>query len=180
MLAVNRLIWLAMLSLSNLEAYLSQPNDKVPLRRFFLKISRIEYGGGLWIGHSLWIAKQGNIRLGKRVGIGECSRICNYEQVTIGDDFIAAGTLVINTGTHDPLSMETFCMPVTVGNRVWCGERVTILAGVNIGDDVVIGAGALVNRDIPSNTIAAGVPARIIRSIPKRLQIGNGSESIVE
>ncbi|HEY9610735.1 hypothetical protein [Allocoleopsis sp.] len=55
--------------------------------------------------------------------------------------------------------------PIQIGNRVWCGINVTILAGVSIGDDVVIGAGSLVCKDIPSNSIAVGVPAKVIRPI---------------
>lgn len=53
--------------------------------------------------------------------------------------------------------------PVYIGNDVWIGDRVTILPGVHIGDGCVIGAGAVVTRDIPPYTVAAGVPARVIR-----------------
>ena len=50
---------------------------------------------------------------------------------------------------------------------MWCGVNVTILAGVTIGDDVVIGAGSVVTGDIPENSVAAGVPARVLRPLDR-------------
>ena len=52
---------------------------------------------------------------------------------------------------------------VAIGNDVWIGDRVVILPGVHIGNGCIIGAGAVVTKDIPDNAIAAGVPARVIR-----------------
>jgi acetyltransferase-like isoleucine patch superfamily enzyme len=75
--------------------------------------------------------------------------------------------LTLNSGGHDPLTLENTAGPIRIGDRVWCGLNVTILQGVTIGDDVVIGAGSLVIKDIPSNTIVAGVPAREIRSLDR-------------
>ena len=54
--------------------------------------------------------------------------------------------------------------PVYIGNDVWIGDRVVILPGVHIGDGSVLAAGAVVSRDIPDYSIAAGVPAKVIRS----------------
>ncbi len=55
--------------------------------------------------------------------------------------------------------------PISVGNNVFMGSGVTVLPGVTIGDNVVIGAGSVVSRSIPSNCVAAGVPARTIRHL---------------
>jgi len=60
--------------------------------------------------------------------------------------------------------------PINVGNNVFLGINVIILPGVTIGDNVVIGAGAVVTRDIPSHCVAAGVPARPIKSLEEFLQ----------
>jgi len=54
---------------------------------------------------------------------------------------------------------------VTIGNNVWIGGNVTILPGVTIGDNCTIGAGSVVTRDIPDNSVAAGNPARVIRRL---------------
>ena len=56
-------------------------------------------------------------------------------------------------------------MPITVGNSVWIGANVTVLPGVTIGNYVIIGAGSVVNRDIPDGVIAVGVPCKVIRKI---------------
>lgn len=57
------------------------------------------------------------------------------------------------------------CAPVTIGNSVWIGCNVSILPGVTIGDNCTIGAGSVVTRDIPANSLAAGNPCRVIRGI---------------
>jgi acetyltransferase-like isoleucine patch superfamily enzyme len=56
-----------------------------------------------------------------------------------------------------------------IGNNVWIGAKATVTKGVTIGDNVVIGANSVVTRDIPPNSVAAGAPARVIRSIGARM-----------
>jgi len=56
-------------------------------------------------------------------------------------------------------------LPVTIGHNVWIGGNSVILPGVSIGDNAVIGAGSIVNRDVPANTLAVGNPCRPIRHI---------------
>ena len=58
---------------------------------------------------------------------------------------------------------------IRIGNDVWVGANVTILPGVTIGDNVVIGAGAVVTKDIPDNSLALGVPARVVKEIENDL-----------
>lgn len=60
--------------------------------------------------------------------------------------------------------------PITVGNDVYIGNNVIILPGVTIGDNVVIGAGAVVSKSIPSNSVAVGVPAKVIKSADEYLE----------
>ena len=60
---------------------------------------------------------------------------------------------------------DLFPAPIHIGKNVWLGANVTVLGGVTIGDNVVIAAGAVVTRDVPANTVAAGVPARVVRTL---------------
>ncbi len=87
--------------------------------------------------------------------------------ITIGDDVtLAPGVYVI---AHDASTKaatgHTRIAPVRIGSRVFIGARTTILPGVTIGDDVVVGAGSVVARDVPPATVVAGNPARPIQSI---------------
>lgn len=59
-------------------------------------------------------------------------------------------------------------MPIKVGNNVWFGANVSVLPGVTIGDNTIIGAGSVVNKDIPSGVIAVGNPCRVIREITEK------------
>jgi maltose O-acetyltransferase len=56
-------------------------------------------------------------------------------------------------------------LPVTIGAGVWVGARAMILPGVTIGDGAVIAAGAVVTKDVPANTVVAGVPATVVREL---------------
>lgn len=61
-----------------------------------------------------------------------------------------------------------YAKPVHIGNNCWFGACVTVCPGVNIGNNCVIGAGSVVTRDIPPNSLAAGVPCRVIREISEK------------
>lgn len=61
---------------------------------------------------------------------------------------------------------------IHIGDDVWIGGNVTILPGVNIGNNVVIGAGAVVTKDIPDNSLAIGVPAKVVREIENDIEWG--------
>ncbi len=114
----------------------------------------------LWIGPHVAFDYPENVVLGHRVAIGPDSRITARDEVVIGDDFLSAPGLYINTGTHDPVTLVPQSAPITIGPGVWCGLRVTICAGVTIGGGSVIGAASLVLRDIPAGHIAHGVPCQ--------------------
>jgi acetyltransferase-like isoleucine patch superfamily enzyme len=72
---------------------------------------------------------------------------------------------MINSGTHDLATLRPASAPITIGPSVWCGSRVTICAGVQIGRDAVLGAGAVVVRDLPAHHVCLGVPARPFRDL---------------
>jgi acetyltransferase-like isoleucine patch superfamily enzyme len=128
-----------------------------------LRLMRIPHGKHFTIGYNILIRNRGNLTLGERCVIGSFTRIWNYAPISIGEDFGTAGGLTMNSATHDPVTLRSEAKPIRIGNRVWCGVNVTILAGVTIGDDVVIGAGAVVTKNIPDNSIAVGVPAKKVK-----------------
>jgi lipopolysaccharide O-acetyltransferase len=62
-----------------------------------------------------------------------------------------------------PVKRDVISSPIVIGSNCWFGDRVFITQGVTIGDGVVVGAGSIVTKDIPSNSLAVGVPAKIIK-----------------
>jgi acetyltransferase-like isoleucine patch superfamily enzyme len=138
-----------------------------PLQRRLLKLLGATVLGPVYVGSGVRIFGASRLSLGARVSLGETSHIVCHAPVTIGDDFLSAPGLHINNGTHDATTLRSRAEPIKIGNRVWCGVRVTICAGVEIGDDVVIGAGAVVVRSIPARSVAVGVPARVVRQLTR-------------
>lgn len=94
--------------------------------------------------------------------------IGNNVYITAGCSFVThdGGTLILRKEVPD---LE-WTAPITIGNDVYIGNRVMILPGVNIGNRCIIGAGAIVTRDIPDNSVAVGVPARVIKSTDEYLE----------
>lgn len=117
---------------------------------------RCDYGSNIFIGEGFFA----NFNL----------TILDEAEVRMGDNVFIGPNVSIYTACH-PLDAETrnkaveWAEPVIIGNNVWIGGSVTIVPGVTIGDNVVIGAGSVVTRDIPSDTVAAGNPARVIKKL---------------
>ena len=110
------------------------------------------------------------ISVGKRFFANFNFTVLDEACVTIGDDCFIGPNVSIYTACHstDPVERNTrqeWAKPVNIGNNVWIGGSVTILPGVKIGDNVTIGAGSVVIRDIPSNTVAVGNPCKVIKKL---------------
>ena len=163
---IKLLYILILYKLSELEFYLYPQKVTFFLREIYLKSRNFNfYKSSIRIGKSVYIKNDGNFIFGKRCCIGSYSKFWNYDLIQIGDDFLSAGNLTINTGSHEIESLKPISNKVIIGDRVWCGINVTILSGVKIGNDVIIGAGSVVNKDIEDGAIVVGVPAKKIKSI---------------
>ena len=128
------------------------------------------------VGERVWIAQPFNCDCGKNIFIGSDFTgnfnltILDIREVFIGDHVMIGPNTLITTVGH-PLSPQkrrgycAFAKPVRIGNDVWIGGNVTILPGVTIGNNVVIGAGAVVTKDITDNSLAMGIPAKVVKEI---------------
>lgn len=111
-----------------------------------------------------------HISVGRRFFSNFNFTVLDEARVTIGDDCFIGPNVSIYTACHstDPVernSRQEWALPVTIGNNVWIGGSVTILPGVTIGDNVTIGAGSVVVGDIPSDSVAVGNPARVVKKV---------------
>ncbi len=109
-----------------------------------------------------------NIKLGKNVFINSGCCFQDHAGIEIGDGTLIGHQVVIATLNHaqDPLSRaDMFPKPVKIGKNVWIGAHATILPGVTIGDNAIIAAGAVVNKDVENNVVVGGVPAKKIKDI---------------
>lgn len=111
-----------------------------------------------------------NIEVGENFYSNYNLTILDVGKVIIGDHTMFAPNVSIYTAGH-PIHPESrnsgyeYGISVTIGNNVWLGGNVVVVPGVHIGNDVVIGAGSVVTKDIPDRVLAAGNPCRVIREI---------------
>ena len=111
-----------------------------------------------------------NISVGKNFYSNHNLVILDCAKVSFGDNVFIAPNCGFYTAGHPREASERnkgleYARPITVGDNVWFGANVSVLPGVTIGDNCVIGAGSVVNKDIPANSLAVGNPCKVIRTI---------------
>lgn len=111
------------------------------------------------------LKRNAHIVIGDNCGMTGCVIGC-AKSISIGNNVrIGANVLITDTDWHTDDKRTMPDKDVVIGNNVWLGYGVKVLKGVTIGDNSVIGLGSIVTHDIPSNTIAAGNPCKVIKKI---------------
>jgi acetyltransferase-like isoleucine patch superfamily enzyme len=140
-----------------------------------LREGRLEIGAHTVLEPNVWITAPGAARV--RIGAGSFLNIgvmvAAMELVEIGDHCMLANGCFVTDANHRfddpdrPVTYQGFTSkgPTRIGDNVWCGAHVVVTSGVTIGERSVIGANSVVTEDVPAFSIAAGAPARILRSI---------------
>ncbi len=114
-----------------------------------------------------------NISVGENFYANHNLIILDGNKVSFGDNVFIAPSCTFSTAGH-PIDKQRrnkgleYAHPITVGDDVWLGANVTVLPGVKIGSNVVIGAGSLVNKDIPDGSLAFGNPCKVVRKITEK------------
>lgn len=136
-------------------------------------VIRIGARGNIARGVMLYAHDSNGIRLGDDCSIGPGTIVSSADggEVTIGDGGLIGPKVVIISANHvyaDPnqlIRRQGFsAKPIEIGRDVWIGANAVILSGVRIGDGSIIGAGSVVNQDVPPQQIWAGVPARFVKN----------------
>lgn len=139
------------------------------LRRAVVRRIFRECGTGVIVKSKVYFGRGTNVRVGDRSQLGLNLRADS--DFTLGSDVVMGPDVVIMSWTHSfdrcdvPITQQGHgpVRPVHVGDDVWLGTRSIVLPGVRIGDHAIVGAGAVVTKDVPAYAIVAGVPARVIR-----------------
>lgn len=134
---------------------------------------RIEIGENCEIGaNAMIVAEGGRITIGPGSYVGVGAVIIARESIDVGPDALLSQYVTIRDHDHrfdDPVrpygSQGFLIDAVTLGANVWLGAKVTVTRGVAIGDACVVGANAVVTRDLPARSLALGVPARVTRML---------------
>ena len=140
-------------------------------RELFSRITGGKVDGGFGIFPPFTTDCGKNIHLGENVFINAGCRFQDQGGIYIGSGALIGHNVVIATLNHafEPERRgDMFPAPVRIGKNVWIGSCSTILPGVTIGDNAIIGAGSVVTRDIPDNAVAAGNPAKVKKYIDGR------------
>ena len=108
------------------------------------------------------------IRLGKNVFINHACSFLDIGGITIEDDVQVGPRVNLTSENHplDPADRTTLIpRPIMIKRNAWIGAGATILPGVTVGENAIVAAGAVVSRDVPPNTVVAGIPAKVVKTL---------------
>ena len=124
-------------------------------------------GEGSRVGTPLTAVRPHKVNIGKNVVVMPGCLMMSAGGITIDDGAMIAANVQLISNNHDLYERQVItCKPVHIGKNAWIGAGATILPGVTIGDNAVVGAASVVTKDVAPDTIVAGNPARFIKSIP--------------
>ncbi len=145
--------------------------SRIPLHRLRKGIVRA-FGANIHpsatLYHGFEIRSAAQLQIGRRSIIGNDAILDARGGLSIGDDVNLSTGVHVWTGQHDwqAPDFRYQSAPVRIGDRAWISARVTILPGVNIGQQAVVAAGSVVTKDVASGSLVAGVPAKEIAKRP--------------
>jgi maltose O-acetyltransferase len=152
------------------ERYNRTSIDDAEERRSILADLLGSVGDGVEIRPPFYCDYGSQIRIGARTFVNFNLVALDVATITIGEDVQIGPNVQLLTPTH-PTEPEPrrakieAARPITIGDNVWLGGGVIVCPGVRIGENTVVGAGAVVTRDLPANVVAVGNPARVVRSV---------------
>jgi maltose O-acetyltransferase len=146
---------------------LADPAD--PEGRMVILAGLLKFKGTAHIEPNFFCDYGFNIHIGHGFYSNHNLTILDVCRVDIGDRVMFGPNVMLSTATHpvDPVTRRDtgYGAPIKIGDNSWLGGNVSVLPGISIGRNSVVGAGSVVTRDLPDNVVAAGNPCRVIRSV---------------
>lgn len=125
-----------------------------------------EFGEGSRLMTPTTVVRGQQVKIGKRVVVMNNSLFMGAGGITIEDDVMVAANAQLISNNHDPKEHWIItCKPVVLKRNCWIGAGATILPGVTVGENAIVGAGAVVTKDVEPNTAVGGNPARLIKRL---------------
>jgi acetyltransferase-like isoleucine patch superfamily enzyme len=133
--------------------------------------AKLRLGRWSWIGHGTKIrVHEGIVEIGAKTVLGQECTISAFQHISIGCECIVADRVMLIDFDHGVVEVERpirlqgiYKRDVNVGHNNWIGYGACFLRGVTVGDNCVVGANTVVTKDVPSNAVVAGAPARVLR-----------------
>jgi acetyltransferase-like isoleucine patch superfamily enzyme len=157
------------------EAYLKGPVHGNVLEA--LREGRLEIGEQTLFEPNVWLTlpDPARVRIGRGCFLNIGVMVAAMDRVEIGDHCMFANGCFVTDANHRfddparPITWQGFTSkgPTRIGDNVWCGANVVVTSGVTIGERCVIGANSVVTADVPPHSIAAGLPARVLRQVAR-------------
>lgn len=125
-----------------------------------------EVGEGSRIVAPMTIVHGDKVRIGRNAIVMPNSLMMASGTITIEDNVQVAAYVKLISNNHDPYDrMILTCMPVVLKRNCWIGAGAVILPGVTVGENSIVGAGSVVTKDVPDNTVVAGNPAKFVKQL---------------
>ena len=123
-------------------------------------------GEGSRVMPPITVVRGNSVKIGRGVVIMNNALMMAAGGITIDDDVMVAANAQLISNNHDLYDHAVLtCKPVHLKRNCWIGAGATILPGVTVGENAVVGAGSIVTRDVEDNTVVAGNPARVVKRL---------------
>uniref|UniRef100_UPI0040481A4D acyltransferase n=1 Tax=Aliarcobacter sp. TaxID=2321116 RepID=UPI0040481A4D len=142
------------------------------IRTRLIMLMRSKVGENVYFSKNFFTTNFENLSFGNNGTIGMNCEFYSYDKITIGDNFLIGSNVVIHTAEHifsdstkPIIEQGSIYKPVFIGDNVYLGSGVTILSGVKIDDNVIVGSGGVVTKDLESGWIYGGNPVKRIKRL---------------
>lgn len=145
------------------------------LRQWLLRAFGAKIGKGCLICRGVTVYAPWNLEMGEMVCIGPKVELYCKDKIIVGSGVVISQDAYLCTASHDitSVTMDLITKPLVIGDNSWIAAKATILPGVTIGEGVVVGACAVIAKDVPDWSMVVGNPARVVKKRELSSEFGN-------